>query len=61
MVEEFEELSLPREISVAPGAETTDREAPVDAHSPHVIGHSTSERLDASDIVTPLLERLPSH
>jgi hypothetical protein len=60
-VEVLEELGLPREISVAPGTETTDREAPVDAHAPHVVGDSASERLDASDVVTPLLERLPSH
>jgi hypothetical protein len=42
-----EELGLPREIGVAPGAEATDREAPVDAHAPHVVGDSTSERFDA--------------
>ena len=30
-VEVLEELGLPREISVAPGTETTDREVPVDA------------------------------
>ena len=60
-VEVLEELGLPREISVAPGTETTDREVPVDAHAPHVVGHSASERFDASDVVTPLLECLPSH
>ena len=52
----LEELGLPREISVAPGTETTDREVPVDAHAPHVVGDSASERFDASDVVTPLLE-----
>jgi hypothetical protein len=40
MVEVSEELNLPREISVAPSAETTDRELPVDAHAPHVVGDS---------------------
>jgi hypothetical protein len=60
-VEVFEELGLPREISVAPGTETTDCKVPVDAHAPHVVGDSVSERLDASDVVTPLLECLPSH
>src|SRR5262245_19702649 len=30
----LEELGLPREISVAPGTETTDREVPADAHAP---------------------------
>ena len=60
-VEVLEELGLPREISVAPGTETTDREVPVDAHAPHVVGDSASERFDASDVVTPLPECLPSH
>ena len=41
-VEVLEELGLPREISVAPGTETTDREVPVDAHAPHVVGDSAS-------------------
>jgi hypothetical protein len=56
----LEELGLPGEISVAPGAETTDREVSVDAQAPHVVGDSTSERFDASD-VTPLPECLPPH
>ena len=47
-VEVLEELGLPREISVAPGTETTDREVPVDAHAPHVVGDSASEWFDAS-------------
>jgi hypothetical protein len=37
------EFGLPREISVAPGIETTDREMPVEADAPHVIGDSASE------------------
>src|SRR4029453_9912195 len=60
-VEVLEELGLPREISVAPGTETTDREVPVDAHAPHVIGDSASEPFDASEVFTPPPERLPSH
>jgi len=60
-VEVLEELGLPREISVSPGTETTDREVPVDAHAPHVVGDSARERLDASDVFTPLPECLPSH
>ncbi len=43
-------------VSVAPGTETSDREMPVDAHAPHVVGDSASARIDASDVVTPLLE-----
>src|SRR5262245_25208003 len=39
-VEVLEELDRPREISVAPGTETTDRELPVDARAPQVIGDS---------------------
>jgi len=57
----LEEFGLPCEIGVAPGAETTDREVPVDAHAPNVIGDSASERFDASDVFTPLPECLPSH
>src|SRR3954454_18090241 len=53
-VEVLQELRLPREISLAPGTETTDREVPVDAHTPHVVGDSASERFDASDVFTPL-------
>ena len=47
-VEVLEELGLPREISVAPATGTTDREVPVDAHAPHVVGNSASEWFDAS-------------
>jgi hypothetical protein len=57
----LEEPGLPRQISVTPGAETTDREAPVDSHTPHVVGDSASERFDTSDVVTPPPERLPPH
>jgi hypothetical protein len=32
----LEEFGLPREVGVAPRAETTDREVPVDAHAPRV-------------------------
>ncbi len=60
-VEVLEEFGLPREISVAPGAQTTDREVPVDAHAPHVVGDSASERFDASDVFPPLPECLPPH
>src|SRR5262249_12087203 len=59
-VEVLEELGFPREISVAPGTETTDREVPVDAHAPHLVGDSASERFDARDVFTPLPECLPS-
>jgi hypothetical protein len=41
-VEVLEELALPRQISVAPGTETTDREMPIDAHAPYVIGNAAS-------------------
>ena len=59
--EVLEELGLPCEISVAPETATTDRAVPVDAHDPHVVGHSASERFDERDVVTPLLECRPSH
>jgi hypothetical protein len=57
----LEELYLPCEISVAPGIETTDRELPVDTHSPYVVCDSAGEWLDASYVVTPLRERFPCH
>ena len=60
-VEVLEKIGLPPEISVAPGTETTDRTVPVHPHAPHVVGDSASERFDASDVVTPLPECLPSH
>src|SRR5690606_18593785 len=60
-VEVNEELGLPGEIRVAPDAATSDRELPVDAHAPYVVGHAACESLDANDVVTPLPERLPSH
>ena len=56
-----EEIGLPREVRVAPRTETTDRKASVDPHAPHVVGDAASERFEASDIVTPLRECLPSH
>ena len=45
-VEVVEQLGLPREISVAPRAETTDGEVPVDANAPHVVGDSARERFE---------------
>src|SRR4051794_10809572 len=60
-VEVLEELGLPREISVAPGTETTDREVPMDLHAPHVVGNSARKPLDASYVFAPLPECLPSY
>ena len=48
-------------VGVAPGAEATDREAPLDAHAPHVAGDPAGERFDAGDADAPLAECLPSH
>jgi len=57
-----QQVGLPREIRFAASTETTDREVPVDAHAPHLVdASSASERFDANEVVTPLLERLPSH
>jgi hypothetical protein len=57
-----QQLGLPREVGVAALAEPTDGEAPVDAHAPHLVdANSASELFDASDVVTPLIEYLPSH
>jgi hypothetical protein len=60
-VQMLEELGHPREISVAPATETTDREVPVDVDAPYVVGDSASEWFDASCIFTPVPECFPSH
>ena len=60
-VEVFEKLSLPFEISVAPGTKTTNREASVETHAPHVVGDSTGEWLNASCVFTLVCQGLPSH
>jgi hypothetical protein len=60
-VEVLEEPGLPREISVAPGTETSDREVPMDERAPHVVGDAANEWFDASYVFTPLSECLPSH
>ena len=59
-VEMLEEPGFPREIGVAPGTETSDREVPVDAHAPHVVGDAASEWFDANCLFIPLTECLPS-
>ena len=38
-----------------------DGELPVDAHAPHLVTDTGLEPFDASDVVTPLIECLPSH
>jgi hypothetical protein len=61
-VEVSQQAGLPREISGTALAETTDRAVPADAHAPHLVdANSASERFAANDVVTPLLECLPSH
>jgi hypothetical protein len=60
MVQVLEEFGFPIEISVAPGTETTDRNAPVNTHAPYVVGDSASERFDASGVDTPMLEWIPT-
>jgi hypothetical protein len=61
-VEVSQELGLPGEVGVAAVAEPTDGELPVDPHAPHLVdANSASERFDTGDVVTPLIECLPSH
>jgi hypothetical protein len=61
-VEVSQQPGLPREVGVAALPEPTDGDVPVDAHAPHLVdANSASERFDASDVVTPLIECLPSH
>ena len=54
------QLGFPREISGAPGTETTDRKVPLDPDGPDVVGDPAGERFDANCIFTPLPERAPS-
>ena len=54
-------VSHKRSFGVAALAEPTNREVPLDAHAPHVVTETGLEPLDASGVVTPLLECLPSH
>jgi len=57
-----QQAGLPGKISVAALAETTDRAVPVDTHAAHPVdAGSASEPFAANDVVTPLLECLPSH
>jgi hypothetical protein len=61
-VEVSQQVGLPQEVGVAAPAEPSDRELPVDAHAPHLVdANSASERFDTGDVVTPLIECLPSH
>ncbi len=59
-VEVSQQIGLPREISSAPGAQTSERELPVHAHTPHLVSDSTSTWFHPHDIVTPPRECLPS-
>ena len=63
-VEVSQQLHLPRQVSVATPiaapAEATDGELPVDAHAPHLVNASGSERFDPSDVVAPPVECLPA-
>ena len=52
-MEVLQELGLPREISIAPGPETTHREVPSETHAPYVVGYTASEWFDAADVFTP--------
>ncbi len=61
-VEVSQQPGLPREVGVAAPAEPTDGELPIDAHAPHLVdANSASERFETGDVVTPLIECLPSH
>jgi hypothetical protein len=60
-VEVSQQLGLPRQIRAAALAEPSDGKLAVDAHAPHIVHATGLEPFDASDIVTPLIECLPSH
>jgi len=50
----LEERHFPCKIGVVPRAEAADREASVEVHAPHVVGHSAGEAFDANSALTPL-------
>jgi hypothetical protein len=49
----LKKLCLPREIGIAPRAETTDRKLAVNAHAPDVVGNAACEALDANRACAP--------
>ncbi len=59
-VKVLEELGFPREIIVAPATETTDRDLPVAAHAPHVVGDIATIVSMRATSSPPLPERFPS-
>jgi hypothetical protein len=61
VVEVVQQLGLPREVGVAAVAEPSDGKVSVDAHTPHLVGDTGPEPVDASDVVTPPIEYLPPH
>jgi hypothetical protein len=56
-----QQISLPREISVAPGTQAADCKSPMDAHAPGIIGNSAREPFKANCVFAPLQECFPSH
>jgi hypothetical protein len=60
-VEVSQQLDLPRQIGVAAPTEPSNRELPADAHAPHLVGDTGLVPLDTSHVVTPPIERLPTH
>ena len=56
-----QQLGFPAQVGFTSSPEPSNSQLPVDAHAPHFVDAPASERLDPSDIVTPLIERVPSH
>ena len=55
------QLGLPPEIRVTPRPKPTNRPSPTDPQSPHLVGNPTSQSLNPSSVLTPLIQRVPSH
>ena len=64
-IEVPQQVRLPRQVGVAAPiatpAKPSDGELPVDAHTPHLVDASASQRFDPRDVVAPPIEYLPSH
>ena len=57
--EVLDQLGFPFEVGVGPAAEATDRDLPVNANAPHVVGNSTRESFDANRVFAPVPECFP--
>jgi hypothetical protein len=56
-----QQLGLPREVGVTARTKPAHRYSAVDPDAPDFVTDTGPTPLDASDVVTPLIESLPAH